>query len=105
MSDFESSELNATLEDCSAIALYVFQLLREAWQELGGSLYDFKLEFGRTKSGELVVADVIDCDSWRVVRNGVQLSKQGYRDGDDLQRVLSVYQTAAQLTDRFPEMA
>ena len=68
---------------------------------LGGELYDFKLEFGLLPSNTIVLADVVDCDSWRVKWEGVQLSKQGYRDGDELSRVLGVYRLAASLTDRW----
>jgi len=46
------------------------------------------------------LTDVIDCDSWRVIWNGIQLSKQGYRDGDDVEKVLGIYRLAASLTDR-----
>lgn len=84
-----------------AIAEDVNRLLKDAWRYLDGTLYDFKLEFGVLPDGDVVLADVVDCDSWRVKwRDYVQLSKQGYRDGDDLEKVLGVYQLAAALTDQ-----
>lgn len=95
------NDLKRDLADCEKIARIVEKYLRNAWEDTGGVLYDFKLEFGILPNGEIVLADVIDCDSWRVEWNGLQLSKQGYRDGDDLERVLGVYRIAATLTDQF----
>ena len=93
------------LAECKSIAIDVSTHLQVAWVALGGVLYDFKLEFGRRRSdSRIVLADVVDCDSWRVIWNGIQLSKQGYRDGDDLERVLGVYRLAASLTDRFAQV-
>jgi phosphoribosylaminoimidazole-succinocarboxamide synthase len=91
--------LNRLLEECAIVAVGVNMHLKNAWQMLGGTLYDFKLEFGVLPDGSVVLADVVDCDSWRVKWNDIQLSKQGYRDGDDLSRVLGVYRLAASLTD------
>jgi phosphoribosylaminoimidazole-succinocarboxamide synthase len=92
--------LNRQLNECAIIAFDTCTHLRDAWRMLDGTLYDFKLEFGVLPDGSIVLADVVDCDSWRVKWNGIQLSKQGYRDGDDLNRVLGVYRLAASLTDR-----
>lgn len=97
----EFNDLASRLHHCRRLAKTVFLLLEAAWFRQQGTLHDFKLEFGVLPSGLIVVADVIDCDSWRVVRNGIQLSKQGYRDGDDLNKVMEVYRLAADLTDRF----
>lgn len=92
--------LSDQLAQCAQIARDVSMHLATAWQALGGDLYDFKVEFGFLPSGKIVVADVIDCDSWRVVWNGIKLSKQGYRDGDDVKKVLEIYRQAAALTDQ-----
>jgi phosphoribosylaminoimidazole-succinocarboxamide synthase len=101
-SEKRSLELLSQLNECREIAIKVFSLLERAWQFEDGKLVDIKLEFGITKDGRIVLADVIDCDSWRVKWRGLQLSKQGYRDGDDLERVLGVYRIAAAITNRFP---
>lgn len=92
--------LRKQLGECEVVARDVNTYLRDAWQILDGTLYDFKLEFGILPDGSVALADVVDCDSWRVNWKGVQLSKQGYRDGDDLNRVLGVYRLAASLTDQ-----
>lgn len=89
------------LEECGALAIEIGTHLAEAWRKLDGNLEDFKVEFGILPDGTIVLADVVDCDSWRVTWNGIQLSKQGYRDGEKLDRVLGVYRLAASLTDRF----
>lgn len=96
--------LKRQLNECFRITIDVNSYLSNAWRALGGELYDLKLEFGVLPDGSIVLADVVDCDSWRVIWNGIQLSKQVYRDGDDLDYVLSVYQLAASLTDRMPNM-
>jgi len=100
LSDADAETLKHQLGECAVISTDVNKYLRDAWRMLGGTLYDFKLEFGVLPDGSVVLADVVDCDSWRVQWNDVQLSKQGYRDGDDLNRVLGVYRLAASLTDR-----
>jgi phosphoribosylaminoimidazole-succinocarboxamide synthase len=101
LSDADAGTLKRHLGECTFIANHVNTHLRFAWRKLGGSLYDFKLEFGMLPDGSIVLADVVDCDSWRVMWNDIQLSKQGYRDGDDLDCVLNVYRLAASLTDQF----
>lgn len=101
LSDADAETLKRQLGECAVIAADVNTYLRDAWRMLDGTLYDFKLEFGVDSDGQIVLADVIDCDSWRVRWEGIQLSKQVYRDGEDLEKVLGVYRLAASLTDRF----
>lgn len=106
----EAIKLVEQLSECSIITSNVFIHLRDAWWGLGGTLYDFKLEFGLLPDGRIVLADVIDCDSWRVLWKGMQLSKQPYRDLEnlseeerkkELSRIIGLYRIAASLTDRF----
>ncbi len=99
------------------IALQVFLILEEAWKKLGVVLYDMKIEFGLVDDGlggkRLVVADVIDNDSWRIKdAEGGQLDKQVFRDAakagitdDDLQKISENYELVAILSERLPEMA
>jgi len=80
----------------------VFLILEKAFKLLDVVLWDLKIEFGRTNDGKIVVADVIDNDSWRIrTRDGEQLDKQLYRDGKDLKTVKSKYQIVSDLTDKF----
>lgn len=82
----------------------VFGILEKAWGKLGISLVDLKLEFGFDREGRVMVADVIDNDSWRIWPGGDKskmLDKQRYREGADLESVKLDYQKVAQLTDRF----
>lgn len=87
----------------------VFTALETAWSRLGVRLVDLKVEFGRDATGQLLLADVIDNDSWRLWPHGrkeAMLDKQVYRDLGkvddaalaDLQRR---YQQVADLTDSF----
>ena len=55
-------ELNKLKE----LALKVNESLKKFFDEKGIILVDFKIEFGRTKDGELVVADEISPDTMRL---------------------------------------
>jgi len=58
----------ATREDLDQIAAYSFKInevLTEYLKEAGIELIDFKLEFGKTKDGTLVLADEISPDTCR----------------------------------------
>jgi phosphoribosylaminoimidazole-succinocarboxamide synthase len=98
----------------SEIARITFEILAHAWRRRETLLVDLKIEFGRLVGGEnrgtLVVADVIDNDSWRIWPQGredLMLDKQMYRNlaevtPADLARVRDNYETVAELVGTFP---
>jgi phosphoribosylaminoimidazole-succinocarboxamide synthase len=89
----------------------VFSILEEAWARIETSdgpvaLADLKIEAGRrVADGALVVADVIDNDSWRIwpgADPSKQLDKQIFREGvAPLSAVSEKYALVAALTERF----
>jgi phosphoribosylaminoimidazole carboxylase PurE protein len=83
------------------IARRAFLVLEKSWQLEGGRLVDFKVEFGFDGKGRLLLADVIDNDSWRVIEDGHYIDKQVYRDGGALDDVAAKYRQVADITDRF----
>ncbi|MEI6073001.1 MAG: phosphoribosylaminoimidazolesuccinocarboxamide synthase [Verrucomicrobiae bacterium] len=87
--------------EMTKLARRAFLILEKAWQLEGRTLVDFKVEFGQDKTGTLLLADVIDNDSWRVLENGTYIDKQAYRDGGALGDVAEKYRRVAGITDRF----
>ena len=83
------------------IARHAFLVLEKAWQLEGGTLVDLKVEFGYDTKGNLLLADVIDNDSWRVLEGGAYIDKQVYRDGGALSDVAAKYRQVAEITSRF----
>jgi phosphoribosylaminoimidazole-succinocarboxamide synthase len=100
----------------SEIARITFEILSHAWRRRETLLVDLKIEFGRIQSGEgrgnLVIADVIDNDSWRVWPQGredLMLDKQMYRNLEtvtpaDLERLRENYETVAEIVGTFPTL-
>ncbi len=83
------------------IARQAFLALEKAWQLAGGTLVDLKVEFGFDTKGRLLLADVIDNDSWRVLEDGAYIDKQVYRDGGALDDVAEKYRRVADVTGHF----
>jgi phosphoribosylaminoimidazole-succinocarboxamide synthase len=98
------------------LARITYEILAHAWQRRAALLVDLKIEFGRIASGEgkgqLIIADVIDNDSWRVWPQGreeLMLDKQLYRNLEvvtpaDLEQVRANYEQVADIVGTFPQM-
>jgi phosphoribosylaminoimidazole-succinocarboxamide synthase len=99
-----SEEIDAALRATER----VFLALEEAWEKQDVQLVDLKIEFGRSADG-LVVADVIDNDSWRIWPGGRReqmLDKQLYRDlatpdADAMSEIRRRYVEVAERVERF----
>jgi phosphoribosylaminoimidazole-succinocarboxamide synthase len=106
----------AEVSAMSEIARLTFEVLAHAWRKRDVLLVDLKIEFGRLTSGEnkgqLVIADVIDNDSWRIWPQGREermLDKQMYRnlqtvDDAGLAQVKGAYEQVADMVGSFPVM-
>jgi phosphoribosylaminoimidazole carboxylase / phosphoribosylaminoimidazole-succinocarboxamide synthase len=93
------------LEKIDEIMRKTFLVLEGAFSQRDFRMLDLKIEFGITNEGKLVVADVIDNDSWRVRDpKWEELSKQAFRDGEDLETIEPKYQIVADLTQDFPHI-
>ncbi len=83
--------------------------LARAWAAQDVTLVDLKIEFGRLPSGQMIVADVIDNDSWRIWPGGDKarmLDKQVYRNAAEvdeplLDAIKRRYLQVAEMTGRF----
>lgn len=91
------------LLELTDIGKNVFTILEQAWAELGGVLFDFKIECGfDSETSRILVADVIDLDSCRLQFDGVSVDKDSYRKGSKPLDVIKVdYAKAAVMTEHF----
>lgn len=101
------------VEELEKSGLSVFLALEASWAKLGVSLVDLKIECGFTtvlnekgeQESKLVVADVIDNDSWRIWPNGQKsqmLDKQLFRDTKTVTtELLKNYEWVAEATKEF----
>ena len=74
----------ATWEEIELIKKYAFAVndaLKAFWAECGVTLVDFKLEFGKTADGTIVLADEISPDTCRLwdAKTGEKLDKDRFR--------------------------
>ena len=86
------------------IAQEVFRILESLWAKFNVTLADMKMEFGKDQDGNILLADVIDNDSWRIWPNGdpsKQLDKQSFRDGEVEDVVQTKYDTVTKYTGKF----
>ncbi len=74
----------ATWEEIELIKKYAFAVndtLKAFWSECGVTLVDFKLEFGKTVDGQIVLADEISPDTCRLwdSKTNEKLDKDRFR--------------------------
>lgn len=97
-------DIRVVTQEMDSILRQVFLVLEGAWNVFGYRLIDLKIEFGMTADNKLVVADVIDNDSWRLrTAEWRELSKQVFRDGGEsaLAEVEENYGIVAGLAEQF----
>jgi len=98
------------IEQLKSLAAKTFLVLEKAWALLDVTLVDFKVEFGVTSDGQVILADVIDNDSWRIWPKGdpsQMKDKQVYRDlpigklqDNDVNNIMKNYEWVASETTR-----
>jgi phosphoribosylaminoimidazole carboxylase/phosphoribosylaminoimidazole-succinocarboxamide synthase len=94
----------------SRVTVAIFEVLERAWANQGCSLIDMKVEFGvDVVTKDIILADVIDSDSWRLWPSGdkrLQVDKQFYRDlpevtADDLKKLKEKFEWVSEKLDKF----
>lgn len=110
---FQEIAMRDEIEQMTTTGRRVFEVLERAWNVQDVALIDLKIEFGRDADDRLLVADMIDNDSWRIWPGGDRnqmLDKQIYRNmqvvtDDGLDAVKQTYALVADLTGRFNQSA
>jgi phosphoribosylaminoimidazole-succinocarboxamide synthase len=90
----------AELETLKSEALRINAVLREEFAQAGLELIDFKLEFGRSSEGRIVLADEVSPDTCRLwdLKTGEKFDKDRFRR--DLGRVEESYQEVLERLQR-----
>lgn len=90
----------ATIEEMEAAIVRALTTLEEFFAKHEFKLIDFKIEFGVTRDGAVVISDVIDNDSWRLRdKDWNDVSKQSFRDGEEMSKIEDKYALVAALLD------
>lgn len=98
------------IQNIRKLAVEVFWLLDKAWVSLGVRLVDLKIEMGfDVETNQLLVADVIDNDSWRIWPQGDKMQmkdKEVYRGlreitPEAIKAIQENYKWVAEMTGRF----
>lgn len=80
------------LKQIKVMALKVNEILKSVFSKAELQLIDFKLEFGRDRDGNLILADEITGDTLRVIDSkGNHLDKEVYRQGGSSKDLLMAY--------------
>jgi len=98
-----------TIPKLRLVTTSVFLVLEEAWERQDVLLVDLKIECGETEDGRLLVADVIDNDSWRIWPGGDKdrmKDKQVYRNlkkptPEEMNLIKDNYVWVAEATGKF----
>ncbi len=92
----------AMIKKIEEISRKAFLVLEGAWAILGYRLIDFKIEFGIDSHGNLLIADVVDNDSWRLrTEDWQELSKQLFRDNAGMTEIADKYALVADMVTNF----
>lgn len=93
-------ESRVSIEKIERITRQAFLVLEEALILINLRLIDFKIEFGIGPNGELLIADVIDNDSWRLRTSGwKELSKELFRQNRDMKEIQESYELVAKMLE------
>lgn len=87
----------------------IFSVLSDAFEGLGSTLVDYKVEFGRViqggkNTGQIVLGDELTNDSWRVWPGGKEehmLDKEVYRQTGDVKKAKIGYEKMLELVRQF----
>ena len=91
---------NASVKEMEKAIVKALVTLEAFFSKHDFKLIDFKIEFGITEDGKVLIADVIDNDSWRLRdKNWNDVSKQSFRDGEDMSKIEDKYALVAALLE------
>lgn len=90
------------MEDIEEMTRRVFLVVEKQFGVFRYTLRDLKIEFGIGPNGKLLVADVIDLDSLRLLDpNGKEVSKEVFRQGGSSEEIFKNYYKVSELSKYF----